>query len=196
MFLIIVALIAAVQAEEPFWRAKEKVYSKIQNREIIVSVKSETRKDGPKNQLSIKGGGQVDVPCAFAYETSKNYETFAMESGFVEKCKYDSSTQNMDATLSVFGYKSDIGVKILSEDQALKYEMLKGPFKGMKGDFKFLPTGNSKKCDIGLGGDFAYDKFPIPQMFLRFGMEVMLQRMAGRLRSYVEKEYSRRSEAQ
>ncbi len=197
MFLIFLALITssiACWCEEPFWRAKEKVYSRIQNREVIVSVRAAPRTSGLKNQLSIAGGGQVEAPCAFVFEAAKDYEGFAKETGYVERAKYDSATQIMDARLSAYGYKSDIGLKLTSADSAMTYEVLKGPMTGMKGEFKFIPAG-AKKCDVGIGGEFAYDKFPIPQLFLRFGMEVMLQRMAGRLRSYSEQLYRKKGAA-
>src|SRR5689334_15731029 len=100
MFLIILAFIAQVHAEEPFWRSKEKVYERIQNCDVIVSVKSLDRTSGPKHQLSISGGGQVDAPCAFLSEASKDYETFAMESGYVDRVKYDPASKIMDARLS------------------------------------------------------------------------------------------------
>jgi hypothetical protein len=193
MFLIILAQIVAVFATEPFWRAKEKVYERIQNREVIVSVKSLPRTSGPKHQLSISGGGQVSAPCPFVFEASKDYETFALESGYVDRAKFDSASQVMEARLSAYGYKSDIALKVESKNSALIYEIIKGPVKGMKGEFQFLETKSPAKCDVGLVGEYSYDKFPIPEIFLRFGMEFMLQRMAGRLRSYCENLYQKKS---
>ena len=195
MFLIFLALITCGRTEEPFWRAKEKIYSRIQNREIVVSVKSVPRTEGLNNQLSIAGGGQVETPCSFVFETSKNFELFAQESGYVERAKFDPSTQIMEARLSAYGYKSEIALKLRSDNSTLAYDVLKGPLKGMKGEFKFIPAGG-KKCDIGIGGQFAYDQLPIPQMFVKFGMEVMLQRMAGRLRSFCEDLYAKKGATQ
>lgn len=193
MFSIILALNVIASAEEPFWRAKDKVYERIQNREVIVSVKSVARNSGPKHLLAIAGGGQVNAPCAFVFEASKDYETLAKESGYIDQAKYDSSTQILDARIAAYGFKTDVGVKILSRDSALIYQIVKGPVTGMKGEFQFLPSKNPGRCDVGIVGDYSYDKFPIPELFLKFGMEFMLQRMAGRLRAYSEDLYKKKA---
>ena len=177
--------------EEPFWRAKEKVYSRIQNREIVVSVRAAPRTSGMKNLLSIAGGGQVDAPCAFVFAASKDFEAFARQTGYVDRAKFDPVTQILEARLSAYGLKADIAFKMVAGDSAMTYAVLKGPMTGMKGEFKFIPAG-AAKCDVGIDGEFAYDKFPVPQFFLSFGMEVMLQRMAGRLRSYSEELYQKK----
>ena len=45
------------------------------------------------------------------------------------------------------------------------------------------------KCEVGFEGDYKYDEFPIPKLFLEFGMEVIFQRIALRMRGYVEDQY-------
>ena len=195
MFLIFLALITGSWCEEPFWRSKEKVYARIQNREIVVSVRAAPRTAGLKNQLSITGGGQVSAPCAFVFAASKEFAALARASGYVDRAQYDPATQTLEANLTAYGYRSDIAMRLMAADSAIVYEVLKGPLKGMKGEFKFIPAGpgaGASKCDVGMGGEFAYDQFPIPQLFLKFGMEVMLQRMAGRVRSYSEDLYQKK----
>jgi hypothetical protein len=40
-------------------------------------------------------------------------------------------------------------------------------------------------------GEYSYDHFPVPKFFLEFGVEVIFQKMALRLRRYVEEQYAR-----
>lgn len=188
MLLLVLAILIgpSARAEEPFWRAKEKVYQRIENREVIVSVRSETAERG-RHRLSIRGGGQVSAPCDEVFKSAQDYETMAKASGYVDRAQFHPETSILEARIAAYGLKSDLSMKMNASDPVLAYEILSGPMKGLKGRFEFLKAG--KKCDVGMDGEFSYEKFPIPEFFLRFGMEVMLQRMAGKVRAFAEERY-------
>lgn len=196
MFFIILALIAKGLAEEPFWRAKEKVYERVKAREIIVSVntKATGHADYPE-VLLIKGGGRIDTPCEFAYEAAQKYEELAKESGYVDEVKFTADKRELFLKMSAFGFTEsctmNIGPKASADPRAIEYLIMAGRMTGFIGRFDFLPVkGNSKVCDIGTSGEYHYKKLPLPRMFVTFGLEVMFQRMAGRLRAFTEKNYN------
>lgn len=198
MLSLILALFASstVFAEVPFWKAKDKVYERIQNRDIIVSVKEAgTAKPPFQHRLEMNGAGRLEIPCAYAFKLSQDVVAIADESGYMEKSRYNRETQILSTRIAAYGLKADVETKIAADNSEssepnLVFEILKGPMTGLKGQFTFFKVA-AKKCDIGLSGDYHYDRFPVPQFFLRFGMEVMFQRMAARLRAYAERQYDR-----
>jgi hypothetical protein len=46
------------------------------------------------------------------------------------------------------------------------------------------------KTEIGISGKYRYVHFPIPKLFAEFGIEVILQRMAARIREQLEDRHS------
>lgn len=193
MLMVILALILGPLslADRPFWQTKERVYERVQNRDIIVSVKEVPGTE--RKNLRLSGGGQIHTPCAFAFTLSEDFAQVAKESGYLEDVRYDESTRVLNARISAYGYKADTEIELAAKrpDEGHSFFTMlvrKGPLSGLKGKFTFYPVG-PKKCDVGLDGDYGYEKFPLPQFFLRFGMEVMFQRMAARLRGYAEGRY-------
>jgi len=199
MFLIILALIAQVWGAEPFWRAKGKVYERIKSREIIVSVRTEDLKgETYPHALRILGGGRIETPCDFAYEAAQKYEELAKESGYVEEVKYTPGDRRLALKMAAFSFKESctmtIGPVAAAEPRAIEYAIVAGRMTGFVGRFEFLPVeGNAKVCDIGTRGDFHYYELPLPKMFVTFGLEVMFQRMAGRLRAFTESNFKKRA---
>lgn len=198
MFLIILALNANSWSEEPFWRSKEKVYAKVQEREVIVAVNTEDVKAGvAPRRLSIKGGGQMRTPCDFAFGAAQNYPELARESGYVEEVSYQADEGLLKLKMAAFGFRESATLKMSAgqdgEHKAIFYEIMEGRLTGFKGRFVFYPVrGRDKQCDIGTLGEFNYRELPLPRMFVTFGLQVMFQRMAGRLRAFAEEKYRTR----
>ena len=80
-----------------------------------------------------------------------------------------------------------------SEPRRIHYEVLGGSLAGLTGHFDFLSL-SAQKTEVGIESQFQYDKLPIPQFFVEFGMEVAFQRLATSLRTYVEREYRKSKE--
>lgn len=191
--LVLSLLTGSVFAEdEPFWKVKDKVYSRIENREVIVSVTSAENR-GRGHRLSLKGGGQINAPCAFAEEDAKDFEGLAKASSYVDKAHFDQGSNQMDLSLSAYGLSAEVSFKILPKDHQIHYVMTRGPLSGLEGDVVFFEA-KKNRCDIGLDGFYVYETFPIPQFFLKFGLEVVLQRMAYAIREKVEEDFKKKGE--
>lgn len=79
-----------------------------------------------------------------------------------------------------------------TEPRLIAYKLVGGPMTGFAGQIDFVKVAE-RKCEVGFVGEYKYDNFPIPRLFLEFGMEVVLQRMAARLRAFTEEELSHAS---
>ena len=179
----------------PFWKSKEKVYTRIEQGEVIVAVKREKGLPGKaSNRLHIQGGGWTDAPSHFVFSKAMAFDEVAKESGYISSAKYDAATQKLDLEIHAFGYKTKLQLKIKpdgkSEPKTMGYEVLHGPLAGMTGVFTFADM-KGKKTEVGIDADFHYDKLSFPTFFVEFGFEVVFQRMAINLRSFVEKEYKK-----
>lgn len=189
----------ALQANgEPFWKAKEKVYARVQNGEVIVSVSSEfAAKQTPPNTLTVNGGGQVAAPRDFVFTGAQKYAELMRTSDYVQRVSYDARTHRLELELKMLGYSSRIQVELTArpepEPQRIEFQIVAGPLAGFRGILSFSkisPALAAPKCEVGMWGEYKYDVFPIPKVFLEFGIEVVFKRLAERLRSHIEAEYS------
>jgi hypothetical protein len=173
----------------PFWKTKAKVYDRVQNREVIVSVDATDRAgEHPRYRLQADGGGQAAAPCEFVVKEAQNYEEIARLSGFVTAAKYNPASAVMDVTVEAFFHKADLQIAITGDSRRMKFQMVKGAMHGFTWGLAFQDV-SATKCEIALTGEYAYDEFPIPRLFLEFGLEAVFKRMAEQLRDQVEKRW-------
>jgi hypothetical protein len=179
--------------EPPFWKAKPKVYQRIENREIIVSVNARATGTGaPRQALRVEGGGQVAAPYDFVFATTQKYEDLLKSSDYIKSAKYNPETHLLDIEIEAFLHKAQMQIELKArgdvEPKRIEYRVVTGPLAGFAGAFNFVAIGE-RKTEVGISGDYSYDQFPIPRLFLEFGFEVVFQKMALRLRSYVEDQW-------
>ncbi len=189
----------SVQANgEPFWKTKEKVYERVQNGEVIVGVHGEfASKQTPRNTLTVNGGGQLAAPRDFVFAAAQKYAELMRTSDYIRRANYDARTHRLDLDLQMLGYSSHIQVELNAmsapEPQRIEYKIVAGPLAGFHGFLTFARISTDllqRRCEVGIWGEYKYDVFPIPKVFLEFGMEVVFKRLAERLRSHVESEYN------
>lgn len=198
MLAALVSIFIYAHAEKPaapFWKAKEKVYQRVKEGEIIVAVKSERGVEGePKHKMDIQGGGHVKAPADFVFKSAQEYAEIAKTSGYIKSAQFDPATKTLAIEVSAYGYggKMKLAMKTdgESDPKKIEYLVVDGPFRDMGGAFLFSNIPKDK-CEVGISSLFRYDKLPVPQFFVEFGLEFVFQRMAGRLRSHVEDKFKK-----
>jgi ribosome-associated toxin RatA of RatAB toxin-antitoxin module len=191
--LLFVLLCICSAADAPFWKSKPKLYDRVQNGEVIVSVTSQNEsKDSPHKHLRMSGGGIVAAPCEFVFQEAQKYEEIARLSGYIQNPKYDPATHTLEFSVSAFFYTSTMKSRVdaVAEPKPARLDstLINGPMNGLHYQLVFADLA-AKKCEVGMSGDYNYDQFPIHRIFLQFGMEAVFQNMAQRLRSHVEDSY-------
>ncbi len=175
-------LVTASEAP-PFWKSKSKVYERIQNREIIVSVTS------PDKLLRVSGGGQIQRACSCVVAQTENPKELVASSSYVKNATYDEKSQRLEFTIAAFTREARLQLKLVTVNgpppRRVNFFMESGPLSGFNGKFSFNEI-NSSNCEVGISGQYQYDHFPLPKFFLEFGLEVIFQRMALGLRTFVE----------
>jgi len=170
----------------PFWKSNEKIYRRIQEeRAIVVAVHTNPIPSG--ETLVINGGGQISTPITFAFKEALNFDNLKEVSDYVKEVR--SENGQLFFRSKAYGYEAAMWLKITSTpSSSIHFEVVRGTLKGLKGDLHFDKI-SSFKTEIGISGQYDYVKFPIAKIFAEFGIEVVLQRMAIRLRSLIEERY-------
>jgi hypothetical protein len=196
LWTVIIALSAwTMPAEKPFWQIKPKAVERIKNREILVVVKSAPKDKGKR--LIAQGGGRVAAPAAFTFRRALEFNQLPKLSGYIEAADFDEKARELIIKVGAYGYHGKMRLKLDIRDrtpQEIGFNVIEGSLKGFNGLFWFETLG-AKTSEVGLEGDLSYEKIFVPKIFLEFGMEVVLQRLAGKLRQYVEDEYKKREKS-
>jgi hypothetical protein len=195
--IIFLTSVSAPAAEAPFWKSKEKAYDRIKNGEILVAVKSTDVKEPgrAKNLMIIRGGGRVGAPAEFVYKKALEFDRLGKVSGYIKSAKFDPAAQTLDLVVGALGFVGKMRMRMKMRPEAdprqIEFLVQSGSMQGLSGVFTFEDIG-PRKTEVGIDSRFRYDEFPAPRVFLEFGLEVVFQRMAARLRAYVEEEFNKR----
>ncbi len=175
-----------------FWRDNPKLLKKVhENRDILVSVKSTMApKISPKaKHLDMQGVGLVNSPTETAFKLAKDFSNLPKVSSFIKKVKYDAVSHKLYMHSVAFDYHAKMWMLVgFVEDKSKKsitFKVVKGVFSGMTGEisFKELPKNKSQ---IELLAAYNYIDLAIPSFFIEFGLEVIIQKVAVKMRSFIE----------
>lgn len=194
--LLFAYVVSASDSESPalpFWKAKDKVYQRIQEeRAIVVSVKTENRPDG-RQALIFSGGGQMDAPQDFAYSQAMQPDHLRQAIDYVEDVQWQG--ERLYVRSRAFGYEAKMWFRLrTTPNSAIHFEIVQGTLVGTEGDLTFsdvqTKTG-TRRTEVGISGHYDFKHFPLPKMFAEFGIEVILQRMAIHMRGFLEDLYKK-----
>lgn len=179
-------LLCQAKGETPFWKAKEKIHRRIQEeRAIVVAVHTDAIAGGER--LIFGGGGQISTPVEFAFRQAMNFENLKQVSDYIKEVRNENGL--LFLRTKAFGFEAKMWLKVISTPNSdIHFEIMHGTLKGLNGDLH-LEKIESAKTEIGISGRYDYVHFPIAKIFAEFGIEVVLQRMAIRLRGWIEDQY-------
>jgi hypothetical protein len=175
-----------------FWEKKpDSLDELIQNRKIPVSVKATSEND-KKHHLHMQGIGEVNAPYEYTKKWTMHFEHLKRVSDFAREVKWNPITRTLFFHTEAFGYHARMHLKV---DKELNFEVVRGVFTGMKGQIKVHKRVFAKSL-VSISTHYDYSQWNIPKLFLEFGLEVVLQKFAERLRSLIEKDFKEGRPAQ
>lgn len=182
----------------PFWQRKEKVRNQVYNeRAVVVAVQARDSKlSGFKRELYLQGAGLVNAPLEFTYTIAKRFSDYPKMSSYVKSANYDPKGGMLQMHTSAYGYEAHLKMQMeFRESDAkrkeIRFRVIEGVFKNLTGVLR-LDQVDAKKCEISLTGQQGYIELPMPGFFVEFGLEFALQKMASRMRAYVEEQYGKK----
>tara|TARA_B100000749_G_scaffold280891_1_gene280271 strand:- start:44567 stop:45184 length:618 start_codon:yes stop_codon:yes gene_type:complete len=181
------------KARKGFWEDQPKWIKKAEkNREILVYV-SESEEKTQVKLLSLQAMGIMNVPPEEAVQRSVRYENLKKLSSIVTDLRHDAKNNKLNIKTKSFGYTAEFDIKTSvkrdSESTWIHWNVVGGYFKGMQLHFELKGFGD-RKTRIALYGEHRYKDLGIPRFFIEFGMEVIMQQSAHRLRQIIEEEFN------
>lgn len=182
------------RAESPFWRVKPKILKKITDDRSIIVLVTAMKKAGDLSELNMQGGGLIKAPIEDVYIRVQKYEDLPKVSDYVKEVRIYPNRSQLYVHTEAFKYHARMTMKVTPLVSAhnlkeLQFSVIDGNFKGMTGVFTFEQY-KSNLTLMGFEARYEYKKLPMPEFFIEFGLEFVLQKVAARMRSFLENETS------
>ncbi len=186
---------AQKRTKEPFWRAKPEVYRQVvEERRVFVSVRDvSTESEDQVRQMKLSGGGQIAAPKKFAFEKVQDFRTLFKNNSYVKKLEVNEKDRTLSLRAQAYGLWSSMKIhwdveKDTKDYSAIQFKIIAGLMEGFQWTLYFEPA-QKNRTDVGIEGLYEYSQFPLPSFFLKFGLEIIFQRLAIEIRSVVEESF-------
>jgi hypothetical protein len=180
----------------PFWRKKPNVYKKLLEERRIVVTASTVKGSGPKPyHLSVKAAGIINAPFQFCRKWVQEYEKLPKVDSRFKRVKYYPDRQRIYLHLEAYGFGARMILRVQrgvgERAFELRWRSIQGSFLGMTGTIR-VDAVAAERCEISLTGDHHSSRIVLPPILLNFGLEIVGQKVAGAMRSFIEEEYRSR----
>lgn len=175
----------------PYWKKRPDLQKKMSDeRAIFVSV-NQTELPKGKVALSMSGVGHVARSKETCFKIAQDYPRLKEVSDHFKVVSYEPSTQRLFLITEALGYQSRMLLKLTPVSTDLRsevhFEVIWGHFLGMKGVFAFEKI-NARSTEISLTANYEADELPIPKVLMGFALEVITQKVAEKMRTFIEKQ--------
>lgn len=177
------------KSELPFFKRNTSVVQKIrEERAIVVSVKREDLSDDLM-RFTMLGAGHVSRPMDFCFRLGQQYHRLLKISDHFKTVSADAATNQVFIVTEALGYQARMLLQVapVSEDwrSEIQWKVVWGHFKGMTGviGFEKLP---GDKTEVSVNAKYEAKELPVPKILMGFALEVITQKVAEKMRSYLE----------
>jgi uncharacterized membrane protein len=185
------------QSAAPFWKSKPHLLKKIRDeRAVIVSVRNEEISREPRRiRFSIQGVGIVSRPPEICFRMSQQYHRLPLVSEHFKTVSFDPSKSELFLVTEALGYQARMILKMNPVHQSkgreeLKWEVVWGHFKGMRGVIGFEPVSSNDgaRTEMSLESAYESEELPLPKVLMGFALEVVTQKVAEKMRTFIERQ--------
>jgi hypothetical protein len=176
-------------SQKPFWRAKSELMKRmLDERYIVVSVKREDLPNG-RMAFTMAGAGDVNRDKDACFNLAQQYPKLKEISDHFKVVTFDEKSQKLFIITEALGYQARMLMQLtpVIDDwrSEVQWEVIWGSFKGMKGVIGFERLG-SRSTEVSFQGRFEAPELPIPKFLMGFALEVVVQKVAEKMRTYLE----------
>lgn len=146
-----------------------------------ISPGPEAKKRSLLKQLRFQSIGQISLPRDKAFKAAKNFEVLTQVSDYIKKVVVNQEQRSLVIEALAYKYKAKMKMSYQFFEspeglvKEIQFKITEGTFSGMRGTVQFLEAG-PRKTYVQLLAIYNYNKIMIPQFFLEFGLEVVLQK--------------------
>jgi len=186
-----VALQPISHNQDAFWKKRPELVRKIRDeRSILVSV-TESNELGKGISFKMLGVGIVRRSKEFSFRASQEYSRLPQVSDHFQEAVYAESSHQLLLVVAALGFKTRMVLRILpvagEERSELQWEVIHGSFKGLKGLVGYERDGDGK-TEMSLDAHYTAETLPLPKPLMGFALEVIIQKVAEKMRSFIESE--------
>lgn len=177
--------------QQPFWKKNSSVAKKVKDeRAIVVSVRNEDVSSHPGlMRFTMLGAGHVAKPKDFCFRLGQQYHRLQQISDHFKTVAYDPARSQVFVVTEALGYQARMLLKLtpVSEDwrSEIQWEVIWGHFKGMTGVIGFERVDEAK-TEVSVQAKYEAKELPVPKILLGFALEVITQKVAEKMRTYIE----------
>lgn len=176
-----------------FWRYKPELQDRMrEQRDVLVS--AQKKQDDHEDKLmhfDVRGAGFVKRDLNEAFKLAQNYQDLHKVSEHFNKVYFDEKNQQLFLIIKALGYQARMILYIhkfeKDERKELQFEIIWGDLKGLKGAVGFEKQDDNY-TEVSMMSDYTAAEFPLPKVFMSFAFEVLTEKIAKRMRSYLESE--------
>lgn len=176
-------------AEQPYWRHKPDLIKQMRDdRKITVSV---NKKDLPSGrvQFSIAAAGVVKATREKCFPAAQDYGRLKTVSEHFKTAEFNANYHQLFLVTEALGYQARMILEILpvraSWRDELQFKILGGHFTGMSGAFGFESI-SERETEVSILAEFEGSEFPLPKVLMGFALEVIVQKVAEKMRTTIE----------
>jgi uncharacterized membrane protein len=179
----------------PFWNGKNKVLEKLESREILVSVRTESVEGAPEvSRLLMSGVGWVNRAPLDVFTQAKNFEKLPSVSEHFREVKFDEKTSRLFVISQALGYQARMLFQVRFDEQGrrIEFQVIEGHFLGLRGEIGMANVKGTRglllegKTEMSVLMAHEARELPVPKFLIGFALEVVSKNVAQKMRRYLE----------
>jgi hypothetical protein len=176
--------------QQPFWKKKPDLMRRIrEDRTVFVSVRRENMEKSDLTRFTMAAVGEVSRDKEFCFRASQDYPRLKDISDHFRSVNFDPATNQLVLVTEAMGYEAHMTFQILpvSEDwrSELQWQVILGHFKGMTGLIGFERV-DATHTEMSMTAKYEAKEFPLPKVLMGFALEVIMKRVAEKMRAFIE----------
>ena len=177
--------------EMPYWRLKKNIYKKMLEERLITVSVHKSKISEELIAFDVKGAGIVHAQSETALKISQEYSKLTKVSSHFKSAYFDEKNSQLFLVVEAFGFETRmiLAMDLVTEKKRseIQFEVVWGELKGMTGAIGF-ENMNDESCEVSILSHYQAARFPLPKIFMGFAFEVLTQKVAEKMRSYIESE--------
>lgn len=184
-----------VELPSAFWRGKPKIAERLENREILVSVRTEAGQiDRDASRLIMSGVGRVKRNPVEVFEIARSFEKLPQVSEHFREVKFDAKTSRLFVISQALGYQARMLFQIHLDKEAwrIRFHVIDGHFLGLRGEIEMASVFDARKkprsdlTEMSVLMAHEARELPVPKILIGFALEIVSKNVAQKMRRYIE----------
>lgn len=174
----------------PYWKSKPELLKRMADERYVTVAVHREDAEGGHSKFTMAGAGDVARDKDACFNLAQDYSKLKDVSDHFKVVNYDPVSHKLFVITEALGYQARMLMLLtpVTGDKVSKvdWEVIWGSFKGMKGTIA-LEKLATRQTEVSFTAGFEAPVLPIPKFILSFALEVVTQKVAEEMRSYLEK---------